>query len=636
MKKIFLLSSILMLAFSACQNVNDNFDWLDETTKPVNKGNYSLTISPANITTIVSATKGTANAEYGTQLQKDGMFSDAAPAETLIPYALTSLYFSADQGSSATVTYQFKNNRDAVVSGLSTSANDPAFVLSNDNYKAVWGDTYATALTPSKSPGVELPKLLKANFPDAVDGAYKVIEYFYSEKEPVSSIVVGKSIYSQNFEDLGLKANDPVAIDGWLNVDLEGTKSWQMKSFDNNFYAQASSNGSKGKNDNWLILKPIDLKNATNPYFTFDVKVGYYNSSCLKILVSTDFDGKEANIKTAKWTDITSQFTIPTTPTNGYGTNFENTGLGSLNAYKGKTAYIAFRYEGDDVSTLKATTTYQIDNVNVTEAILGKEVKDKETVYTAYQNVSGTWKPVSSDVVVLQPSDYEYATLSNGYISSTEAPQYLNAILLHNQLSLNGSEKVVVYKTSKTNFYADRLTYKNGVWSTNSLIEERTGQFVLSSIGWVFDPTFNIVMQKGNTTGSDFMLVVDYVKAGLALETPALINKYGDAEYYYGFTANYGNITYRESDRKNDPTYPIGGTDSEKLDYCEKRTIEGLNIFLGIKYPDATPLVNGIEQKAKVTTVIYYGPAQSNVATFEYEFQCVGQKEWKYINRTAK
>lgn len=634
MKKIYLLSAALILALSGCQDVNDKFDsWLPEETQPKNVLQEEIEIGKDYIATIVSATKGTDDQTYGELLSKDQAFSENAPASILIPYLLPKLYFSADVGSTVNATYAYKNNRDAVLAGLTTTTTNPAYRLQDSDYQSVWGDPYPTALTPAKAPATVLPKILKNNFPDAADDSYKIVEYSYSEAEPI--VTNELNIYTQNFEGLTYKENDPIAIKGWLNVDFDGTRSWQMKERDNSIYAQASSNGSKGKNDNWLIMESIDLTGTVKPFLTFDVKIGYYNSSCLEILVSTNFDGNQANIKTAKWDNLTSQFTIPTTPTNTYGAKFESAGNANLTPYIGKKVYIAFRYKGDDTSTPKATTTYQIDDIKVADEQKGSAVESKYTVYAAYQKVDEVWKPVASNIIVLQPEDYVYAQSPKGYFTTDEAPARISAVLLKNEPQIAGSKKVVVYKTSNANFYADNVTFAPPIWTIDSQIENKTEQFILSTVGWVFDPTIAIVMKKGTTATDDYMLVVNYVKGTYALENPELINKYGDSEFYYGFGANYGNITFRNSDRVFDKTYPADGTDAEKLAFCKKRAIEGLEIFLGLKLPDAKPDVNGVVQKAKVTTTIYYGPASSNTENFVYEFQCVGTKEWKFLQRTS-
>ena len=164
-------------------------------------------------------------------------------------------------------------------------------------------------------------------------------------------------------------------------------------------------------------------------------------------------------------------------------------------------------------------------------------------------------------------------------------------------------------------------------------ITTRTEQFVFSGFemsGWVFDPTLYITMQKGKNATDDYMMVVHYVREKYAAATPSLINSYGDAEYYYGFNANYGNITLRESDRLRDPDYAALTTDEEKASYLDLRTKEGIAIYLSLKYPDATPQVAGIDVYCLVTTAIYNG-STTVAATYKYQCTEASPSRWEFV-----
>ena len=49
----------------------------------------------------------------------------------------------------------------------------------------------------------------------------------------------------------------------------------------------------------------------------------------------------------AQWTSVKDQFTFPEGPANGYNDNFVNVGKAGLEAYNGKSVYVAFRYVGE-------------------------------------------------------------------------------------------------------------------------------------------------------------------------------------------------------------------------------------------------------------------------------------------------
>lgn len=639
MKKILLLLCSVLMVFS-CQDFNeDNFDGYEEWEKPLNVANYELTMVSADYTTIVNAlnaNKNAADSATAAKLKAAGMFSEDLDATALIPYLLQNKYYSADVKSSAKVTYQYNSSRDNVVAGLTGAG----YIMTSADYKTIWGKD-VSALTPAKSPVSAIPTILKTKVSSPEEGDYKTVEYYYSEEEPVTTTVENKFV-DQDFEGLGLNANDPVAASGWLNVDLLGSRSWQMKSYTSagvtNFYAQASSNGSKEKNDNWMIANAFTLSATDNPNFSFDVKIGYYNASCLHIMISSDFDGNKANIATATWTDITDKFTIPTTPTSGYGADFVSAGSFNLSAYKGKKVYIAFRYMGDDTSTPKATTTYQIDNVKVNESVTGFDVKSKYAQYASFVYTQDKWQAASNNVVVIQPEDYKAMSLTAGTLATNAAPNYLPTFLSDKyRYAQNGDEYVVVYRTKSNEYYADRITKESNDWVINSFKEAITDQFVFAQLdnrkAWIFDPTLIFTIEK-----VDYQNLVDHVKENEAIGNEGVLDSRGNAEFYYGFNAYYPNITYRNIDRIKDNTFPVDGALQEQITFMNQRTIDGLAIILSMKYPDATPLVSGVEQFAKVNNVrIYSDPTDGAPLNryWTYQFKCVGDKEWEFIERES-
>lgn len=635
MKKIYLLLSLSIFFMYGCQDVNDEFDGLDDLINPENPVSYKYTIADGDYATIASAATGTEYADAGQILKAEKVFSENASPYDLIPFLLTKKYYTADVGSSALVTYQYSVGRDITVSALSTSDENKPYILGNDDYKKVWNRTpFATALTPSKSPQVQLPILLKENFNQAVSGDYKVTEYSYSENEPTETIVRDYKL-NEDFDNITLKDKDPIAIDGWINVDLKGNRKWQFRTRVSNGVTisqiDVSSNGSSEANENWLII-PVDLTNATDPYLTFKIVTAYYKHSGLKIKASKNFDGNEANIKNAEWADIEG-FDIPTTPESGYSPQ-QSAGIKSLANYVGTKAYIAFVYEGD--GTANKTTTYQIDDIQIYEEVVGFDVESKETQYAAYTFDGSDWKAAASYIKVLQPEDYASMSLTNNILAKDKASHYLPIYAAKNfGYTQPGNDIVVVYQNAKGSFYADRVKcIEVGKWEVLNFVEVRSDQFVMSTKGWIFDPTINITMDK-----ADYTIVVDYVKNKVEKEgwDASLINTSKDpGEYYYGFSGNYGNVTYRVSDREKDKTFPADKGREEQLRFMNQRVVEAFELaYLPTKLPDATPLVNGVDQKAKVTVLIYDTGGEPWNVNWTYEFQCIGNKEWKYLQRTS-
>lgn len=626
-KKIFLTTIIAALFFSSCDYMK-NFENLDELTQSTEVKTYEYKITDSDFSTIASALKANkiaGDSVMANLLSSNKVFSVNAPASVAIPYLLKTKYIGANKGSAAKITYNYK----AGTMGY--------YALSASDYLSVWGIANVKALTPQKSPATIIPNLLSTKYPKAIEGDIKVVEYEYSATEPTSSEVEVIS-FADDFEAYTAGSGVAVPTTSYvINKDVKGAIVWQCRTFNSNKYAQVTSNNSGAENVAWLITNKIDLSATNKATFKFDVTVGYYNADCLTVLVSENYNGTEAGISTATWTDITSNFTLPQTPASGYGT-LATAGNMNFAAYTGKKVYVAFKYSGNGNATnppLK-TTTYQIDNIKIAYNTIATAAPTTETRFAYYKFENGAWSLVTKSYYQLTAEDYTNMGVSS--LSATTAPNYIPALLkIKYPYAQEGNTKVVVFKASATANNADEYILKSGVWSPVSLVETKTEQFVFSGwnvSGWVFDPTIRVTMKKGTANTDDYMLVVNYVKEHQGQTTPALLGYYGtslQSEYYYGFAAYYGNISLRESDRLKDPSYATLTTAEEKEAYMTQRTQEGLALYLTLKYPDAQPQVSGIDVYCYVTTAIYDGVTTTN---YVYKYQRVNTElKWEYIER---
>jgi hypothetical protein len=635
MKKIIysLLSGFAFaVLFSACDDVNDQFDGLDAQTNITNVAAYNYKLVDADYKTIsdaaVKAVTTPAAIALAQSINTNKYFTTAVPASNYVSYLLKTKYPYGDLGSTAMITYSFGEDRPTYLSDLTT-----VNILTNADYQSAWGGgSYVSAFTPAVSPTAKIPAILAAKFPTATTGQYKFVEYNYSSTEAVSQSTEIKYL----FEDWTTHTYLPspyatISDNGWLSTDLVGTnRNWQNRLYSNNYYAQVSSNGSNEINDLWMISKEIDLTTAIAPNFTFNINVGYWNANCLKVLISENYNGTILGISTATWTDISSNFTLPETPTSSYGV-LAPAGTANFTSYKGKKVRIAFRYEGDGRSGFPLkTTTYQVDDIKVSEVKVALSIPSSEKQYVAYMFNGSAWVPAANTFVALQNADYTLMGLS--FLSSTNAPLYLPNLLRQKfPFGLEGDVKNVVYKSSSTNTFsaATQFTFTKGVWVSNSFIIEKTEQFVYSNIGWVFDPTIKITM--GN---ADYQLMVDYVlaKPSIAIFAHPF---YKNEEYYYGFASRYNNVSFRLSYRNPyftgayvqpvtiDPEFNALTTDAAKVTLMWSRLQEGMKIFLQLKYPNAIPKVSGIDVYYHATTYVYYPTGVSSGNEYhKYIFKC--------------
>jgi hypothetical protein len=94
--------------------------------------------------------------------------------------------------------------------------------------------------------------------------------------------------------------------------------------------------------------------------------MGYWNGAVLKVyyVLATDYT-PGGIIDVTKMNNITSNFTIPSTPTSGYGTTFTASGNYAIPASVTGNGYFVFEYAGNANSFPAVTTTLQLDNVIV-------------------------------------------------------------------------------------------------------------------------------------------------------------------------------------------------------------------------------------------------------------------------------
>lgn len=144
------------------------------------------------------------------------------------------------------------------------------------------------------------------------------------------------------------------------NYAVEGTRYWETRSFDGNSYIQFSSFNSTDAANKTYFIVPVDFSNADS--FSFKTKDGYNNGDPLKVYYSTNYT-IGSDITTATLTEITSNFTISTGNTGGYGANFIESGSYSLSGLSGN-GVLLFYYEG---AANGVTTTMQIDDITISD-----------------------------------------------------------------------------------------------------------------------------------------------------------------------------------------------------------------------------------------------------------------------------
>jgi hypothetical protein len=498
----------------------------------------------------------------------------------------------------------------------------------------VWGTGNTTDFfTPSNTPAAKLPAVLKGAFSDAADGDIKVVRYRYSDYEPAG--LSSTEYLSDDFSSYSSTAT--INHDGWKSVAVAGTKDWVAKSYSGNWYAEMtaySSSSREPSNIAYLVTKSIDLSATTNNKLSFDVEVRLpAGGASLEVLISTDATAN-SDPANASWDNVTSEFTIPATSTNSA---FVPAGEMNLDNYLNKPIYIAFKYEGGYSSAATATTTFRVDNIVVKGSSGGAtgpepNPQPNHTIYT----YNGTaWAPYANTAVVLNPVDYD--AMGTPTINATIAPNYLpNFLSVKFPYAQEGTTKAVVYgsKTENPGGNAAEYQYTAGAWTPTAVTVKKTEQYVVSSKGWVFDPTVYYTMVT-----ADHKMMVDYMKE---THPEFVVASYENEEFYYGFGNRYSNLSFRLSYRapyaEYDPELTNAATNEEKLTILYERSKEGMRIFCEKKFPDAVQLVSEVQIFYKITVKIHSpkdGVTNEN-ADYEYTFKSLGNGEFEFVEYRSK
>lgn len=604
MKRIFTVGvALAALLFASCEPNEDIYDKLDQQDEGLIIKDIKLTLSLEDYATASKAALldavGTDETDLAKSIASKKAFNTRFTANQYMHSVLSKIYPALKKGNAIVVTYNEGLNINDIehLSAIDTSYK---IVLSVDDYANIGGKiASANCFIPSAQPEIFLPNVIAEN----VSNPFKnlaLVTYRKSEFElfPDGSFPSANvKMLNEGFESFADKAI--IADRGWQIEQVTGSVDWQARTYSGNRYAQISAYGAPGEVVTWLISPEISLSDININKFSFDVKVRFYNADCLQILYTDDF---KKNFADTKWTDITSSFTLPTAEA-----DFASAGVHNFAAEK-KKIRIAFRYTGKGIDPDIATTTIQLDNISISC------VQPIAKVYNDFyqKDASGTWKR-SEKYIAVHEFEYERMGISGGFTSNKPSSNYLPTYLDERfPYAIEGEEYVIAYNL-EGKLSADAYIYSSGEWVSKSVgnIVTRTAQFVHGRDKWVFDPTVTFTMSK-----PDYQLIVDWVKD--ILNRPELIDR-GNAEFYAGASAYYGNYDIRISKRVqwDSDTYK-DLSEKEANDLIWARLKESLVVMLQKKFPDAVAQVSGVDVFYNVSFIVFDGISK----TYTAKLQC--------------
>lgn len=640
MKKIHILPILgIVLTLGACDYNDKNFDGLDDMVKPTNvlKEKYTLvdadyaTISDNNTNKEIAKKAGV---DKALESVKTNLFLNGEiPGATYLPAFIAGRYFTADAGSSVKVTYNYRENKSDLLSAYSSVKS---FSPDNKNYQEMYGNTaFAPYLTGEAVNKVT--DLIVSGNKDPKEGDVVLIDYKYSE---AANDVLTNPLLWENFESV--QTGTLTTLKDWANekswfISSEGGAKWKLNAYNRNQYVQYSAYNTKGVCEAWMITPAIQL--GSDYEFSFDLCVGNWNADCLSVWISEDFDGKK--VASATWTPITSNFTIPNEPTEGYG-DWGTAGVCSLSAYNGKKVYIAFKYLGDGKN--KKTTTYQLDNVMIGEKVPTAGALKAENAFGLKIYSGGKWTNPDKKVCLLSVEDYKEMGQNLYYFSEkVPAVNYLPTYLAKNvAYPVEGDTRVIVYRYNNgkdIKVYSDEYVYSAATarWTLNSRVVEKTEQYVYNNGKWNFDPSTVITLKavKGNAESEAFYrAIVDYV--GTKYGTDYYQTGYTNAEFYYGASYYQNNFSFKISSWRTANKAGAAAykdlSDEALTNLMFERLPEAIQVGLEALYGDAEA-VTGVEVTYTVNFSIYDG---KDTKAYTIQYLVTGKGVFKYVEDSLK
>lgn len=256
------------------------------------------------------------------------------------------------------------------------------------------------------------------------------------------------------------------------------------------------------------------------------------------------------------------------------------------------------------------------DTLNVTFKFKGATTT---TLGETYKFNGTTWSLVREFKLLefigyaLFPSDYYQfggnIAYNSNFSADFPAEKYLPGFLRWKYpVAVAGDFKILGYKfydsgLKKTFFNTAKYVYDGSKWQ----LQANTDQYLRKVDGWYFDRTIRFKMGY-----SDYDVIV---------KADPLKDSYGTAGYTYGASIYKSNFDLRVNTWKNyDGARFNGMTDDQAKAFINDQVKKGIILLLQTKYPNAQPIVGGVESYFVVTFETYNNDLSRSYPT--YKFQC--------------
>lgn len=652
-----LIAGAAVLALAACDYNSWNEDYLDgfETPDNTDVKTVEYTLTAADYAAVAAnktnaALAGDALKDQLANVGKLHRFTDEIPAADYMPAFLASTsfpYFSLSDGSAVKLTF---NVADALPEELEKLNATEAYTLTTEDYQTIWDseEDYADALAPSHTPEVAIPAVLAGKYPDAELGDYVVVNYNWSETDPVFN--------AQPTPDPGF---EPTAVLGSLEMDQTVTVRGWITGVCERGYIVTDASGSVFA----YYGGGIDI--ATYPIgaeIEVTAPVSSYNKGW-------QLDGSKVISETVNKNGETYTYPAPEVLTGSKMDELITRADNELAMYVQMTGTVAVsgnninivvegaeEAKGSAYFSTEAQKEMLTDRAKVTVtgyfiAVAGTRymntvVTDIKTGAAAPARVAqlastgkaqayyfnGTrWSKPNNVTALSAAQCNEITGKTYGNLTKAQADYALPIFLKQTfPYAQAGNQQFIVFNCNDVKAYVGRQYIFDGAeWAENDGIEETTLQFVRQGGSWKADPSVVLVLPSGKgqeLSATYYQACTDWVYENIDVPLGSTsitsgfgyVTSYGNNEYYSGTSAYQNNVDLRAD--KAAAQYPegyAGMSDAEIVALMKKRfETEVMPGVLAKLHPEAAPM-EGVQVTYTITFGTYDGSNHTETIRFE-------------------
>ncbi len=652
-----LIAGAAVLALAACDYNSWNEDYLDgfETPDNTDVKTVEYTLTAADYAAVAAnktnaALAGDALKDQLANVGKLHRFTDEIPAADYMPAFLASTsfpYFSLSDGSAVKLTF---NVADALPEELEKLNATEAYTLTTEDYQTIWDseEDYADALAPSHTPEVAIPAVLAGKYPDAELGDYVVVNYNWSETDPVFN--------AQPTPDPGF---EPTAVLGSLEMDQTVTVRGWITGVCERGYIVTDASGSVfayygGGIDiaSYPIGAEIEVTAPVSSYNkgwqldgskviseTVNKNGEPYTYPAPEVLTGSKMDEliTRADNELAMYVQMTGTVAVSGNNINIVVEGAEEAKGSAYFSTEAQKEMLTDRAKVTVTGYFIAVAGTRYMNTVVTDIKTGAAAPARVAQLAstgkaqAYYFNGTRWSKPNNVTALSAAQCNEITGKTYGNLTKAQADYALPIFLKQTfPYAQAGNQQFIVFNCNDVKAYVGRQYIFDGAeWAENDGIEETTLQFVRQGGSWKADPSVVLVLPSGKgqeLSATYYQACTDWVYENIDVPLGSTsitsgfgyVTSFGNNEYYSGTSAYQNNVDLRAD--KAAAQYPegyAGMSDAEIVALMKKRfETEVMPGVLAKLHPEAAPM-EGVQVTYTITFGTYDGSNHTETIRFE-------------------